>query len=195
MNITTNDKFIAVKETWFMNEGTVINVTNVDSNIVSFAFNEDETKRGYMDMATFETHFKKIEDNPVTTAPTITVEEIADIVDDIMENSEFEIHNAFGICTTVYCRLPNGYIITESYSCANGDYDEELAQEICHDKIWDRVWNQNPTDCIAKCIKKRRAIVEIAKIVLATQRVAKMKSKSKKNVLANATIAVSVSTV
>ena len=141
MNITTNDKFIAVKETWFMNEGTVINVTNVNGNIVSFAFNEDESERGYMDMATFETHFKKIEEKPVAiTTHTITVEEIADIVDVIMENSEFEIHNAFGNCTTVYCRLPNGYIITESYSCANGDYDEELAQEICYDKIWDRVW-------------------------------------------------------
>lgn len=138
MDINTNDKFIAVKETWFMSEGTVINVTNVDNNIVSFAFNEDETKRGYMDMATFETHFKKIEDMTAKVeAPTITEEYIAEI----MENSEFEVHTVFDKCTVVSCKLPNGFVITESSACVSPEnYDEDMGAEICFDKIASKIW-------------------------------------------------------
>ena len=67
----------------------------------------------------------------------ITEEYIADI----LEKSEFEVHTTFNKCTIVSCRLPNGFVITESSACVNTeDYDEELGANICLDKIADKVW-------------------------------------------------------
>lgn len=137
MDININDKFIAKKKTWFIDEGTMINVTNTDKGIISFVFDEDDTKRCRMDTSTFENHFAKVEEKTESEIPEITEEYIADI----MENSEFEIHTVFDKCTVVSCRLPNGFIITESSACVNpNDYDEDTGAEICFDKIASKIW-------------------------------------------------------
>ena len=137
-NINIDDKFLTVKKMWFLDEGTVITVTDVGTDgIVSFTFGENNTNNGYMDIATFREHFKKVEDMTAeVTVPEITDEYIADI----MDNSEFETHTSFGKCTIVACRLPNGFVITESTACVNPEnYDEELAEEICLDKIAEKI--------------------------------------------------------
>jgi len=139
MHININDKFVAVKKMWFLDEGTVVNITNVsEDGIISFTFGENNTNNGYMDTATFAEHFKKLEDMTAKIkAPTITDEYIAEI----MENSEFEIHTVFDKCTVVSCRLPNGFVITESSSCVSPEnYDEDTGAEICFDKISDKIW-------------------------------------------------------
>ena len=139
MNINIGDKFITVKKAWFIDEGAVINVTNVDEdNIISFTFGDDGSSNGYMDINTFNNHFKKIEDMVADiTTPEITYEYIAEI----MENSEFEVFTSFDKCTIVSCRLPNGFVITESSACVNPEnYDEEMGANICIDKITNKVW-------------------------------------------------------
>jgi hypothetical protein len=140
MHININDKFVAVKNMWFLDEGTIVNVTNVNNNenIISFTFGENNSNNGYMDYNTFNEHFNKIEDMTAKIkAPTITEEYIAEI----MENSEFEVHTVFGKCTVVSCRLHNGFVITESSACVSPEnYDEDMGAEICFDKIADKIW-------------------------------------------------------
>lgn len=135
MDININDKFIAKKKTWFLDEGIVVNVTNTDNGIISFVFNEDDAKRGRMDMATFESHFEKVEEKE--EIPTITEE----YIDEIMENSTFDVEVMFHKCTVVACMLPNGFVVTASSSCVNpDDFDAKLGEEICMKKIKDKIW-------------------------------------------------------
>lgn len=140
MHININDKFVAVKPMWFLDEGTIVNVTNVNDNedIISFTFGENNSNNGYMDYNTFNEHFKKIKGMTAKVeAPSITEEYIAEI----MENSEFEVHTVFDKCTVVSCRLPNGFVITESSACVSPEnYDEDMGAEICFDKIASKIW-------------------------------------------------------
>lgn len=138
-NINIDDKFLTVKKMWFLDEGTIITITDVGTDgIVSFVFGENNSSTGYMDIETFREHFKKIEDMIAEVEiPTITEEYIAEI----MENSDFEVHTVFDKCTVVSCRLPNGFVITESSACVSPEnYDEDTGAEICFDKIADKIW-------------------------------------------------------
>lgn len=139
MHINIGDKFIAVKKMWFLDEGTIVTVTNVsEDGLISFTFGENNTSNGYMDIATFNEHFKKVEDMVAKVEiPEITEEYIAEI----MENSEFETHTVFDKCTIVSCRLPNGFVITEYSACVSPEnYDAELGEEICINKIAEKIW-------------------------------------------------------
>ena len=140
MNININDKFITVNPLWFINEGTIITVTNIsEDGIISFTFGENNSSNGYMDYNIFSNHFQKIEENsePTFTIPTITQEHISSI----MEESDFEINTVFNKCAIVSCQLPNGFVIVESIHCNNEDeFNEEEAVEICFDKIASKIW-------------------------------------------------------
>lgn len=149
MHINVGDKLVVTKNvSGFFNEGDIVEVTNVSGNMVSFAcYNADAenhiriVRSGQMDIDTCNQHFTKIEEEEKDAFVfEITVEEIASSVEEIMENSEFETHSIFDNSIVVSCRLPNGYVITESYSCTSGSYDAELAEEICHEKIYDKIW-------------------------------------------------------
>lgn len=140
MNININDKFITVNPLWFINEGTIITVTNIsEDGIISFTFGENNSSNGYMDYNTFSNHFKKIEESPepTFTIPTVTQEHISSI----MEESDFEINTVFNKCAIVSCQLSNGFVIVESIHCNNEDeFNEEEAVEICFDKIASKIW-------------------------------------------------------
>ena len=137
--LTNGDKLIVTnKVAPFLNEGDVVEVTNVtDDGIISFAFGDGFVHMGVMNTAECEAHFEKIEGKEKTTAPAITEE----YIEEIMENSDFEVFTAFNKCTIVSCMLPNGFVITESSACVSPEnYDEELGANICFDKIADKVW-------------------------------------------------------
>lgn len=138
--LTNGDKLIVTKKVApFLNEGDIVEVTNVtDDGIISFAFGDGLMHMGVMNAAECDSHFEKMEDMIAKVEiPTITEEYIAEI----MENSEFETFTTFNKCTIVSCRLPNGFVITESSACVNPeDYNAELGEEICFDKIADRIW-------------------------------------------------------
>jgi hypothetical protein len=137
--LNNGDKLVVTKTvTPFLKEGDIVEVTNVtEDGIISFAFGEGLMHMGVMNTAEFEGHFKKVEEEVKVAAPSITEEYIADI----MENSEFEIHTVFDKCTVVSCRLPNGFVITESSACVSPEnYDEDMGAEICFDKIASKIW-------------------------------------------------------
>lgn len=133
-NINIGDKFVTVKKVWFLDVETVITVTDVDADgIVSFVFGENNSSTGYMDIETFREHFERVE--------CMTNELEIELVEEIMENSEFEIYSAFDKCVVVSCKLPNGFVIVESYVFENAeDYDEDDGADICFDKIATKIW-------------------------------------------------------
>lgn len=137
MNIKNGDKFIAIKKMWLINEGGIVTVTNVgEDNMVSFTFGEHAN--GYMDFATFEKCFKKLEFKKETNNTPI-VEIDYDYVDTIMQNSEFDIQTVFDKFVIVSCKLPNGFVIVEAEPCSNTDEYEEECVDICLDKIANKI--------------------------------------------------------
>ena len=137
--LANGDKLVVTKKVApFLNEGDVVEVTNVtDDGVITFAFGDGFMHMGVMNTAECESHFEKIVEEEITEVPAITEEYIAEI----MENSEFETYTVFDKCTIVSCRLPNGFVITESSACVSTEnYDEDLGAEICFDKIADKIW-------------------------------------------------------
>ena len=135
--LNNGDKLVVTKTiASFLKEGDVVEVRGVsEDGIISFAFGNNFMHMGVMNSAECESHFKKIEEKVET--PTITEE----YIDEIMENSAFDVGTAFDKCTIVACRLPNGFVITESSACVNPeDYDKNLGFEICKSKIKNKVW-------------------------------------------------------
>lgn len=62
-------------------------------------------------------------------------------INDLIDNAEFAYAKTFDRCTIVSCKLPNGFIITESSACVSkDDYDDKIGREICKRKIKDRLW-------------------------------------------------------
>lgn len=62
-------------------------------------------------------------------------------VNEIMEASEFNISTVFGKCTVVACKLPNGFVITESSASVSPDnYSQEIGVEICKRKIKEKIF-------------------------------------------------------
>jgi hypothetical protein len=136
--VVNGDKLVVIKNVApFLKEGDIVEVTNVtDDGIISFAFGDGLMHMGVMNSAECESHFEKVEEK-VEEAFEITEEHIAEI----MENSEFEVFTSFNKCTIVSCRLPNGFVITESSACVSPEnYDEDLGADICFDKIADKIW-------------------------------------------------------
>lgn len=136
--LKSGDKLVVVKKVAsFLDEGDVVNVTNVtEDGVISFAFGDDFVHMGVMSNGEFENHFKKLEDIKMAP-PAITEESIGEI----MESSDFEVFTSFDKCTIVSCRLPNGFVVTESSACVSPEgYNEELGTNICLDKIKDKIW-------------------------------------------------------
>lgn len=122
----------------FLDEGDIVKVVDVkDNGIISFAFGEAFEHMGLMSTDEYEKHFEKIEVEEKQEAPKISKERI----DRILDESDFDIKTIFDKCTVVTCRLPNGFVITESSACVSPEnYDEEMGFEICFSKIEDKLW-------------------------------------------------------
>lgn len=137
--LTNGDKLIVTKKvSSFLDVGSIVEVIDVtDEGIISFKFGDNFAHMGVMNTAEYESHFEKMEEEKEAEILNITEEYIAEI----MENSDFEIRTVFDKCTVVSCRLPNGFVITESSACVNtDDYDEDIGAEICFDKIANKIW-------------------------------------------------------
>lgn len=134
------DKAILVKPIGFLtNIGEVYNVEDVSESGVISCSSNDGKQKCTMSSDLFDVYFKKVkeEHHENTKDYSLTAEDI----DEILENSEFDIQTIFDKCTVVTCKLPNGFVVTESYACVNpDDYDEEAGFGICYDKIVDKVW-------------------------------------------------------
>lgn len=135
--LNNGDKLIVTKTVApFLKEGDIVEVTNVtDDGIISFAFGEGFMHMGVMNATECEAHFEKVVE--VEEAPTITQE----YIDEIIENSTFDVKTVFDKCTIVTCKLPNGFVIVESSACVSPEnYNKEIGIDICMKKIKDKVW-------------------------------------------------------
>lgn len=136
MVINNGDKLVVKKTVAeFLKEGDIVKVITAGENAISFAFGENFMHMGVMTIAECEEHFEKFVEKAV--APTVTPEHVQNIID----NSEFEVFTVFDKCTVAVCKLPNGFVIVESSACVSPEnYDAELGAKICIDKITDKVW-------------------------------------------------------
>lgn len=92
-----------------------------------------------------------------TTAPSISAEMVEQFID------HHETVTMGGKTTVVRAVLKNGFVIVESSSCVSAEnYDEKLGEDICMEKIKDKVWmllgfllacGVNGVDGEAACVK------------------------------------------
>lgn len=62
-------------------------------------------------------------------------------IDEIVKNSKFDVKKVFGKCTVVSMQLPNGFVLVESSACVDPkNYDRALGEQICKEKLINRVW-------------------------------------------------------
>lgn len=137
--LTNGDKLIVTKTVApFLVEGDIVEVTNVtEDGVISFAFGDGMMHMGVMTTAECEAHFEKVVAEEEVEVPAITEEYIREI----MENCEFDVKTVFDKCTIVSCRMPNGFVIVESSACVNPEnYNAELGEEICINKIAEKIW-------------------------------------------------------
>ena len=136
MLVNKGDKLIVTKDiASFLKTGDIVEVVDVGGDIIAFAFGEGFMHKGVMNNAECEAHFTKYVEPEV--APTVT----EDYIEWLIENSELDIQTVFDKCTVVSCKLPNGFIITESSACVSPEnYNVDLGIEICMDKITNKVW-------------------------------------------------------
>ena len=59
----------------------------------------------------------------------------------IISESEIVAEDRFGCMTVVHCKLPCGFVVTETSACIDpANYDREIGTGICMKRIEDRVW-------------------------------------------------------
>lgn len=62
-------------------------------------------------------------------------------IDAILDASEITAEDKFDCMTVVYCKLPNGFILTESSACIDpANYDVEVGVNICMKRIESKLW-------------------------------------------------------
>lgn len=65
----------------------------------------------------------------------------AEMVNEILDSSDYYVGTVFGKCTVVACKLPNGFVIVEDSACVDpANYDKEMGIDICMGKIKEKVW-------------------------------------------------------
>lgn len=129
----------------FENIGEVCEVIDAtESGVVTFKFGNG-MHMGCMSMGEFEKYFNKYEEQKQKN--TVTAEDI----DRIINESELRYDTQFGKCTIVICKLPNGFVITESSS------NEEIGVNACLKRIRDKVWELESYKLQCELYEKNKA--------------------------------------
>ena len=64
-----------------------------------------------------------------------------EMIDKIVEETEFKVQTVYGKTTIVSAKLPNGFILTESSSCVDpANYNENIGFTLCKAKIVSKLW-------------------------------------------------------
>ena len=62
-------------------------------------------------------------------------------IDELLEKSEIKVETVYDKVTIVNCKLPNGFVITESSGAVDKvNYDEKIGTEICIERIQNKLW-------------------------------------------------------
>jgi len=66
---------------------------------------------------------------------------IQSYISDLLSRSEIIASTVFDKVTVVHCKLPNGFVLTETSGCVDpANYSYEMGTEICLKKIEDQIW-------------------------------------------------------
>lgn len=114
-------------------EGYFIEDQNQKSNLIPF--------KGYISWSpkeNFEKTYLELKLNPLlqTTAPSISQEMVNDFIVD------YDVFTKQDKITIVIATLKNGFTIVESSACVSPEnYDENIGETICKERIENQVWN------------------------------------------------------
>lgn len=62
-------------------------------------------------------------------------------IDELLEESEIKVETVYDKVTVVNCKLPNGFVITESSGAvSSANYDKEIGTTICMERIENKLW-------------------------------------------------------
>lgn len=151
-NIKKNDEVFAKKElkmfgNVFANENDVFKVSEILDNSINVT--KDKTTL-LLDKKTFNEYFelrhedkydKETEPKVVyATAASLPNDVSADAIHEMLEEADYEINTVFDRCVIVSCKLPNGFVITESTTFMPESFNEEIGVDICMDKIEEKLW-------------------------------------------------------
>lgn len=139
------DKIKAITPVFGNEDGEIATIEDVDyeGGTVSYKF-DDYTCYGAMSIDMFNEYFEKYEEKYEENTKhkderTFAVGE--ERINWLLKNSEIEWYTVFDKCTVVSCKLPNGFVITESSACVDPDnYNEEMGIDNCLNRILDKVW-------------------------------------------------------
>lgn len=149
VSVKKGDKVVTEKQLKVFNTvvAEVDDVFDVDDVLYdSICLTTDDAKLT-VDKKTFNEHFMSLRDLKCVECEEFDIDEILpknitrDEIMDVVLNSEMKITTVFDVTTIVAAKLPSGFVIVESSSCANpDDYDEEIGKRICIDRIVDKLW-------------------------------------------------------
>lgn len=116
--------------------GTITDI-NYDTGLVAYKF-DNFSSDGVMSINVFSNYFEEYEEVQKENSFINISDERVNL---ILENSEFEVDTVFDKCIVVSCKLPNGYVIVESFNFVDpSHYDEDRGADICISKIADKIW-------------------------------------------------------
>lgn len=62
-------------------------------------------------------------------------------IDELLEKSEIKFETVYSKVTVVSCKLPNGFVLTESSGAVDpANYDEKIGTGICMARIENKLW-------------------------------------------------------
>lgn len=161
INVEKGDKVVAKNDFEIacipvvVQNGDVFTVTDIDDNIsMQLSFEEDNISVGLtVTPYFFNEHFEKMkvdcdedccdEDEcgqPRVIEVLLPDEVTDDMIEEIMCDSEIDLCIHFNKTVVMSCRLPNGYIITESCSLDEYEYDRDACADHCFEMIKKKVY-------------------------------------------------------
>lgn len=103
--------------------------------------NNNKNEEKYVKFEPIDIYTERVDDEQETEDNHMTNMITEEMVQEILDNSEFIVDTLFDKCTLVSCKLPNGFVITESSACVDqANYNEEIGFEICMERITNKVW-------------------------------------------------------
>lgn len=108
-------------------------------NIVPTTEHKDGYKITHEDGTTTWSEKQNFEHMSIKVGENNTITQ--EFVDYLVDNSCMDVQTIDNKTTIVYILLPNGFSMVESSSCVDpNNYDEKIGEEICIEKIKNRLW-------------------------------------------------------
>lgn len=132
MGIKVNDELMLKKDCFIGSKGDIYKIVEVGANFATIMFEKDNKTKLFT--FTIDKYFDDYFE--VVTKEEDEVQD-KDWIEVILDNSEIVTTDAFDTCRVVAAKLPNGYIIVDSFNCI-----DESDEEYCYDAIMEKIYNK-----------------------------------------------------